>query len=528
MGSKKLAIIGCGAKALAIGAKADALAAAGCPVSPSVEIFERADAAGALWAADNSGYSDGSPAICTSFMRDLGYPYPHFFHPEVTGGTASELTNIRTNVLNDNQWRTWDSEIWPGVSEYIFSKYSTTAWLHRGASSSVNDQNLHLPSELTFKRWVDEGVRQLTHQEFARYLRWVATGLSHSPVVNIRYGCEVSHLDREKKDATYVGWDVTAKGGISLGKFDGLIISGNGTVRTPDGYVAPTTEISERCLDMKEFWKPRSQKQVELLLEEDHAKIVRKLESHASGGGFETSAPRSEPETVRAVIAGAGGAATAVAARILRMTVPVSITILGSPAALYSRHSNPFEEQYYGSNTLWEPLHLKKKIEFLRRLGASASWSEQIGELAASGRVDYRSAYWLGWEANSGLVEPQLRFAGGIRPARALFHLGVNATGYDTFGYIASFFDHSPDVKSAIVSAGNNLSINAEPIPNEIEDLASASFELRPSNGDGRRMLRGLHLPDLCSIKGPASANLMALGWVADSILKDYISNVKK
>lgn len=524
--SKRIAVIGCGAKALAVGVKVDALAHLGCPVYPTVEIFERTEAAGALWSADNSGYSDGSPHICTSFSRDLGYPYSHFFHPEAVDGTASELRGIRRNVLRDHPWRAWDSEIWPGVSNYAFARYSTTAWLRSGISNAPDDKNLHLPSKLTFKRWVDEGERQLTHQEFASYLRWVATALEKSGVVQFHYRSEVKRLNRVEQNGDFVGWEVAIAGPDTGRVFDGVIISGNGPVREPSGYVAPADEILDRCLDMRDFWKPTFQRSVERRLEDDYAQIIRKQSGKAPTDFSATSAARSEPETVRAAIAGAGGAATAVAARMLRMSVPISITILGSPAALYSRENNPFEEQYYGSNTLWEQLELEKKIEFLRRLGASASWSNQIGELAASGRVDYRSSYWLGWRAKSGLVEPLLRVNGRPRGARALFHLGVNATGYNTFAHIVGFFANPSSVRDLILATGGSLNVNSNSSPQNIEELSSRSFELRPGDPNGQVMLQGLHLPDLCSIRGPASTNLMALGWIADSILKDYIGNV--
>jgi mycobactin lysine-N-oxygenase len=70
---RTLAVIGAGAKGIAIAAKARALAAAGFG-PPRVVLVERS-APAADWIG-RQGYTDGSLPLGTPPEKDVGYPYP--------------------------------------------------------------------------------------------------------------------------------------------------------------------------------------------------------------------------------------------------------------------------------------------------------------------------------------------------------------------------------------------------------------------------------------------------------------------
>lgn len=70
---KEIAVIGGGAKAAALAAKASALRQARKGDEVGVTIFEKQEV-GAHWTG-NSGYTDGIQRLCTPAERDVGFPY---------------------------------------------------------------------------------------------------------------------------------------------------------------------------------------------------------------------------------------------------------------------------------------------------------------------------------------------------------------------------------------------------------------------------------------------------------------------
>lgn len=73
---KKLAVIGAGAKAAAIAAKADCLNRSGL-ADLQITLFDKGSA------ADNwsglAGFTNGSQLLCTPVERDIGFPYDGVF-----------------------------------------------------------------------------------------------------------------------------------------------------------------------------------------------------------------------------------------------------------------------------------------------------------------------------------------------------------------------------------------------------------------------------------------------------------------
>ena len=125
--STTLAIIGAGAKAVAVAAKAAVLREMGVEV-PVVVAVERSDVA-ANWRA-GGGWTDGRQRLGTSPEKDVGFPY------------RSTLVPGRDTDLDERMMRfSWQS--------YLVA----------------TDQ---------FVGWIDRGRPAPTHDTWAAYLRWVA------------------------------------------------------------------------------------------------------------------------------------------------------------------------------------------------------------------------------------------------------------------------------------------------------------------------------------------------------------------
>ena len=122
-----LAVLGAGAKAVAVAAKAAALRDMGVDV-PDVVAVERIDV-GANWQA-SGGWTDGAHRLGTSPEKDVGFPY------------RSALVPRRNAELDERMTR-----------------YSWQSFLI-GTSS--------------FAEWVDRGRPAPTHRRWSQYLGWVA------------------------------------------------------------------------------------------------------------------------------------------------------------------------------------------------------------------------------------------------------------------------------------------------------------------------------------------------------------------
>lgn len=129
----RLAILGAGAKAVAVAAKAAALRDMGV-ATPEIVAVERAEVA-ANWRA-GGGWTDGRHRLGTSPEKDVGFPY-------------------RSTIL-------------PGRNAELDQRMMRMSW------------QSYLVSTGRFAEWVDRGKPAPAHETWASYLRWVAdaTGLN--------------------------------------------------------------------------------------------------------------------------------------------------------------------------------------------------------------------------------------------------------------------------------------------------------------------------------------------------------------
>lgn len=130
-----LAIIGAGAKAVAVAAKAAELRAMGVD-APDVVAVERT-AVAANWQA-SGGWTDGEHRLGTSPEKDVGFPY------------RSSLVPRRNAELDERMMRhSWQS---------------------------------YLIATGQFAEWVDRGRPAPTHRRWGQYLRWVADAVGMTVV----------------------------------------------------------------------------------------------------------------------------------------------------------------------------------------------------------------------------------------------------------------------------------------------------------------------------------------------------------
>lgn len=205
---KEIAVIGGGAKAAALAAKASALRQARKGDEVGVTIFEKQEV-GAHWTG-NSGYTDGLQRLCTPAERDVGFPYAS------KGGE-------QVDMLMHSQF-SWQS--------YLLSQ----------------------PHE--YSRWVDHGTRPPMHRDFARYLSWVVQRSSSALVVE-----EVTKLRANAGKWVVESMKRGDRPSAYPTEFDGVVVSSPGPARR-----LPMAGKSAWRLDGDDFW--RRLDQVSSLLDE--------------------------------------------------------------------------------------------------------------------------------------------------------------------------------------------------------------------------------------------------------------------
>jgi len=194
MGRKRIAVIGGGAKAAAIAAKAASLRdRAGIEIE--VVVFERARI-GANWSGDH-GYTDGLQALCTPADRDIGFPYA-----------------------------TWS--FGPSVAEDMQARFSWPAFL-----IATDD----------YQGWIDQGRPRPTHRQFAAYLDFCIK----------RADARVINGDVVALDVASGQWTITHDDRLTQTRkpepgFDGLVVTGAG----PAKRLSKFTDL--RLFDGHSFW----------------------------------------------------------------------------------------------------------------------------------------------------------------------------------------------------------------------------------------------------------------------------------
>lgn len=197
-----LAVIGAGAKAVAVAAKAAVLRDMGVDV-PDVVAVERTGVA-ANWQAEG-GWTDGQHRLGTSPEKDVGFPY------------RSSLVPRRNAELDEAMMRhSWQS---------------------------------YLIATGQFAEWVDRGRPAPTHRRWSQYLRWVAGNVEMNVVVG-----EVQRISIQTDAETGTDqprWALHTPDRTVVA--DGLMITGPGQ---PERSILPG---NPRVLSIAQFWHRAAQ-----------------------------------------------------------------------------------------------------------------------------------------------------------------------------------------------------------------------------------------------------------------------------
>jgi mycobactin lysine-N-oxygenase len=203
---KSIAIVGAGAKAAAIVARAAVLRQALDPADvPDITVFERSGV-GAAWTGEN-GFSSGFQTLCTPGEKDVGFPYDD---------------------------RTAWFEQRTAIAPLLFERFSWSAFLIATGG---------------YREWVDRGRDHPRHSHWADYLQWVFDQAGQSWIeTDLGPGCITRA--REKWEIRY-----RVSGTEHVQRFDGVVLTGSGTPR--DDVTRGRDIPDEFVLDAHTFWESR-------------------------------------------------------------------------------------------------------------------------------------------------------------------------------------------------------------------------------------------------------------------------------
>jgi len=202
--AKTLAIIGGGAKAAAIVARAAVLRdLLGEECTPRVLVFEQ-NSVGSAWRGDG-GFSSGFLTLCSPAEKDVGFPYGEV--APTYGGVA--------------------------VGPKLYSRFSWQSFL---------------VSQGRYAAWVDRGRDHPSHELWADYLAWVFVNAQQSVVSG-----QVTQIEPAKD-----GWTIryTDEDGPDETLVDGVVLTGAGEAR--EIKFSSHGMPAGRILDARTFWGARS------------------------------------------------------------------------------------------------------------------------------------------------------------------------------------------------------------------------------------------------------------------------------
>jgi mycobactin lysine-N-oxygenase len=462
---QRLAVIGAGPKGAAIAAKAAALHTVSYsgPI-PEIDLYDP-NPVGAAWRG-SYGYTDGVQRLCTLAERDLGFPYDALHY-------GAHGADVAKAMLADFSWQ----------------------------SFAVN-----LEGSSSYRDWVVNGRRPPRHSEFAAYLEYaVGKAVAYGAARLIEKA--VSAVDFDYSAGKWRVDSSDSTGVTTFERYDGVVITGSGRpYRAMDG-------ANNRVFDALSFWEPATTLRMQHLLAVDG-------------------------EDASVVIIGAGGTGAAIAHYFARRKLTLlPIFIVGREATFFARHHGPFEDRLFTDEDAWGALAPHVRAAFLARTTAGVVWDDVLRNLV-SDNINYVSNSAVGF-LNKGAgypgepdvldlkmappPNPALRTPAGTPPPPAPItplpgSVFIDARGFDQWGFAGKFFTAPPlyDFFAPPPSPGEPS--NRDIIPSAIDLYLSVQGTLASS----APFPDGLHIPSLGGLQGPAAANLMALGWLADRILSRY------
>lgn len=338
--------------------------------------------------------------------------------------------------------------------------------------------------------WVDLGCGRASHGEFAEYLKWAfeRSGAALHPG-------EVTRLEkarvsgRHARDGWKIEWKESArKAEVDGTFFDGVVVTGHGPARP----IGPSS--NPRMLDGQKLWMKRERDRVLGLL---HGKAVS--------------------EDAPMVVIGSGGTAAAVLAWLAREGHrDLPIYLLAEQATFYSRGNSVFENRLFSDPAQWQALTHDTRKKFFERLTRGVVWDavmEELVQLSALKFIDGRATDITGatagnlnvqWKRNLSPLELDL---GEKETHQVEAGLVINATGFDNWWFLR------------LLPPGN-IPLNRKERADLLDRLAYGMGEDLTFR-DGWTLPR-LHAPFQSMLVGPGFASLLALGDMADRVLRPY------
>ncbi|WP_159997806.1 SidA/IucD/PvdA family monooxygenase [Roseomonas sp. 18066] len=333
--------------------------------------------------------------------------------------------------------------------------------------------------------WVDLGCPRASHGDFAEYLKW-AFGRSGAA---LHHG-EVTRLE-EESGSWKVEWKEAGAGPAKAHEaiFDGVVVTGHGPARP----MGPTS--SPRMMDGHGIWHTKERTRVLGLL---HTRTVS--------------------EDAPLVVIGSGGTAAAVLAWLVREGFrDLPIHLLAEQATFYSRGNSVFENRLFSDPIQWQSLTHTTRKAFFERLTRGVVWDavmEELVHLSALTFVDGRATsivptgsgdLTVSWQRTLTKLELKL---GVAQTGATDAGLVINATGFDNWWFLNLL------PPGTVPSAGTKRAAYLERLTHGMnENLAF---------GDGWTLPR-LHAPFQSMLVGPGFASLLALGDMADRVLRPYM-----
>ena len=336
---------------------------------------------------------------------------------------------------------------------------------------------------IEYNEWVTRGRNPPIHSDFARY---VESSIRLSGAQQIRG--EVVELDYTISGNLWlITWRDSA-GQLHRSTYDGVVITGSGPPKPP------LPQANSRVFDGKSFWQS-----IPAVIQLLQASLDRSV-----------------------VIIGAGGTGAAVAYWCVRKFAHMPIYIVGREATLHTRHSGYFEDRLFTDPVAWGALPDHIKDAFVSRLTSGVVWDYVMRALSGA-NLEYHCREARGFHtlpSYSATNPPELAAEfvevappGSTPPSAASpITLTLNAPVFvDARGFERWWFADQ-------LMASSLRRFFAPTKRSRISASVDASLSV------GGAVYPRLHVPGLASRQGPGAANLMALGWVADQVLRAYVS----
>ncbi len=484
MARKKLIVIGAGAKAAAIAARAFVMGKLGFDV-PAVRVLEKGTI-GQSWTAVG-GLTDGWGRLCGPGEFDVGFPYlttPPNTLPELQRCVIDGGRQIAIGLQERFSWQRYLLDNRPYLPDQSSPSdfrdcYST--------DRSPSADTAHSGERLS--EYMLRGRSFPTHREWAEYLYWVfrssgTDGRQHSEAV--------SAYQRKSASGKFLDWVVEyeSDGEKHSERCDALVLTGVGgpiQVDTITGSPSPP-----RLLDAANFWR--------------HLNTFRRLNRRSPRAG-----------ELRIAVVGGGGAAATIIDWLHSNTVGSGIWIdsYSTAGALFPRGDGYGERRWLVDPDGFANLTKTLRRQIMERTDAGVISPRLKAAIDAADRIAFHHGKVTRIDWSRGAAEFRISLTGDpiIRTANYV----IQARGFDPWQSL-NILRESDGRESSATEAWLR-----GPSPDSMRAEKEAAAE-RIDEWLRLPEFTNLHIPALAGLRrGPSFASLGSLGLTAARILDGYV-----